>query len=211
MILDPEDGDFAGAFVKEHKREFSFTFPGRPIVVEDIRVRGVGKSLSIPPESPQAELNSTKTVSVGKESQDDSMTVYFSRVGHATTPVFFLGNLHPGSCIQGPAMIIDKTQTIVVEPHVTAIILSRHVILDVPTKKKSDAGESTLVVDPIRLSVFGYRFMSVADQMSRIFQKTSVSTNIKERLDFSCALFSPDGKLVANAPNVPVHLGSEFV
>lgn len=211
MILDPDDGDFGSAFIKEHKREFSFTFPGRPIVIEDIRVRGVGKSLSVPPEAPQEELKVTLTVPLGKESQDDSTTVYFSGVGHATTPVYFLGNLNPASFIQGPAMIIDKTQTIVVEPNAKATILSRHVILTVTTDKKRDAGDAALVVDPIRLSVFGYRFMSVADQMSRMFQKTSVSTNIKERLDFSCAVFSPDGKLVANAPNVPVHLGSEYL
>lgn len=211
MILDPEDGDFAEAFIREHKREFSFTFPGRPIVVEDVRVRGVGKSLSVPPEAPQAELKATKASYIGVENQDDSTKVYFAGAGHVTTPVYFLGNLQPGSRINGPAMIIDKTQTIVVEPHAKATILSRHVILDVsPQKKRSTVEESTLVVDPIRLSVFGYRFMSVADQMSRMFQKTSVSTNIKERLDFSCAVFSPDGKLVANAPNVPVHLGSEF-
>jgi 5-oxoprolinase (ATP-hydrolysing) len=210
MILNPEDGDFSEAFIREHKREFSFTFPGRAIVVEDVRVRGVGKSLSVPPEAPQDELKTADVTPTGKDTQDDSTTVCFSGVGYVKTPVFFLDNLKPGNHINGPAMIIDKTQTIVVEPHATATILSRHVILNVaPKTKREGSGESTLVVDPIRLSVFGYRFMSVADQMSRMFQKTSVSTNIKERLDFSCAVFSPDGKLVANAPNVPVHLGSK--
>jgi 5-oxoprolinase (ATP-hydrolysing) len=133
--------------------------------------------------------------------------VYFAGVGEVATPVFFLDNMQPGYVLEGPAMMIDKTQTIVVEPNATATILSRHVILDVQSSKKQ-AADAT-VVDPIRLSIFGHRFMSVADQMSRMFQKTSVSTNIKERLDFSCAVFSPDGKLVANAPNVPVHLGSK--
>lgn len=207
MVLEPEDGDFANEFVKEHKREFSFTFPGRNILIEDIRVRGVGKATSSTPESPQKELKSTATVSIGGEKQDSSSNVYFSGTGSVTTPVFFLQNLSPGCFIQGPAMIIDKTQTIVVEPNATATILSRHVILDVKSSKKQT--DNATVVDPIKLSIFGHRFMSVADQMSRMFQKTSVSTNIKERLDFSCAVFSPDGKLVANAPNVPVHLGSE--
>lgn len=63
-------------------------------------------------------------------------------------------------------------------------------------------------VDPIKLSIFSHRFMSIAEQMGRTLQKTSISINIKERLDFSCAIFSPDGELVANAPHVPVHLGS---
>ncbi|OOG01129.1 hypothetical protein ASPCADRAFT_126127 [Aspergillus carbonarius ITEM 5010] len=206
MVLRPENGDFEAEFIQEHQREFSFTFPGRNILVEDIRVRGVGKAISVPPEAPQPELQSLTTSVVGTETQDDSTEVYFTGVGRATTPVFFLGHLQPGSFIQGPAMIIDKTQTIVVEPNATATILSRHVILNVQSVKKQH--DDATVVDPIKLSIFGHRFMSVADQMSRMFQKTSVSTNIKERLDFSCAVFSPDGKLVANAPNVPVHLGS---
>ncbi|KAJ5716328.1 hypothetical protein N7493_008239 [Penicillium malachiteum] len=206
MVLEPEHGDFIAEFVKEHQREFSFTFPGRNILVEDIRVRGVGKATSAVPEAPQKELKSLDIQPVGSEKLDDSSSVYFANVGYMKTPVFFLSNLKPGSFIQGPAMIIDNTQTIVVEPNATAKILSRHVILDVQSPKKQT--DEATVVDPIKLSIFGHRFMSVADQMSRMFQKTSVSTNIKERLDFSCAVFSPDGKLVANAPNVPVHLGS---
>lgn len=207
MVLRPDGGDFGAAFIQEHQREFSFTFPGRNILVEDIRVRGVGKAISVPPEAPQPELRSITALAIGEESRDDSTEVYFADLGRVTTPVFFLEHLKPGSFIQGPAMIIDKTQTIVVEPHASATILSRHVILNVQSVKNQV--DNATVVDPIKLSIFGHRFMSVADQMSRMFQKTSVSTNIKERLDFSCAVFSPDGKLVANAPNVPVHLGSK--
>ncbi|KAI9846610.1 MAG: hypothetical protein M1837_003851 [Sclerophora amabilis] len=207
MILEPKNGDFEEAFKNEHQREFTFTFPGRNIIVDDIRVRGVGQSLSLPQESPQAELKSLTAVPIGKEKQDDSTSVYFAGIGKNTCPVFFLGNLRRGHTIKGPAMIIDKTQTIVVEPSATATILSRYVIINVPPVATWEA-ESAQVADPIRLSIFGHRFMSIAEQMGRIFQKTSVSTNIKERLDFSCALFSPDGKLVANAPHVPVHLGS---
>ncbi|KAL4909610.1 hypothetical protein BDW74DRAFT_186153 [Aspergillus multicolor] len=210
MILQPDDGDFAREFIKEHHREFSFSFPGRDILVEDIRVRGTGCVKSSASEAPQKELASLTTASVSSEKADDSAMVYFAGTGHVATPVFFLDTLQPGNFIQGPAMIIDKTQTVVVEPNATATILSRHVILSVNTSKKAEtpAVEDVKNVDPIKLSIFGHRFMSVADQMSRMFQKTSVSTNIKERLDFSCAVFSPDGKLVANAPNVPVHLGS---
>lgn len=207
MILEPSDGNFEEAFRKEHHREFTFNFPGRNILVEDIRVRGVGQSLSMPPEAPQTELSALERNPISKERQDDSTEVFFAGTGSLTTPVFLLGNLKPGNTIQGPAMIIDNTQTIVVEPTATATILSRHVILNVPTRSARLAGEAQ-VVDPIRLSIFGHRFMSIAEQMGRTFQKTSVSTNIKERLDFSCALFSPDGKLIANAPHVPVHLGS---
>ncbi|KAL4806607.1 Hydantoinase B/oxoprolinase-domain-containing protein [Aspergillus unguis] len=210
MILQPAHGDFIQEFIQEHHREFSFTFPGRNILVEDIRVRGVGKATSVPSEAPQKELAATTAVPVKPGQEDDSSPVYFASTGRIPTPVFFLENLRPGTLVPGPAMIIDKTQTVVVEPNATATTLSRHIILAINSPQRAqDTGDTTAqVVDPIKLSIFGHRFMSVADQMSRMFQKTSVSTNIKERLDFSCAVFSPDGKLVANAPNVPVHLGS---
>ena len=142
--------------------------------------------------------------------------VYFaSGAGRVATPVFRLGDLGQGSRIQGPAMIIDQTQTIVVVPGAVATILQSCVVIDL--KKKMSAmdaatgtatSSNTVNINPIQLSIFGNRFMSIAEQMGRTLQKTAVSTNIKERLDFSCALFSPDGGLVANAPHVPVHLGS---
>ncbi|KAF2168598.1 hypothetical protein M409DRAFT_65506 [Zasmidium cellare ATCC 36951] len=206
MVLEPEDGDFLSAFYAEHKREFSFTFPERKVLIEDIRVRGIGGSLSLPAEDPHAELRTIvkKPVLAGQESSRSPVT--FASTGTVDTPVFKLEHLEPGHAIAGPAIIIDSTQTLLVEPEATATILSRHIILDIPAKAKKTL--SADVVDPIRLSVFGYRFMAIAEQMGRMFQKTSVSTNIKERLDFSCAVFSPDGKLVANAPHVPVHLGS---
>lgn len=208
MILEPPSGDFASEFRTQHKREFSFNIPGRAVLCEDIRVRGIGKSLSLPAETPQAELKSIKTAHVGQEKRDDETMVYFADKGHCKTPVYFLNNLATGTLVPGPAMIIDATQTIVVEPSATATILSKHVILDVSSTVKKTSDDFDNTIDPIRLSIFGHRFMSIAEQMGRTFQKTSVSTNIKERLDFSCALFSPEGKLVANAPHVPVHLGS---
>lgn len=195
MILQPEDGDFKSAFIKEHHREFTFTLHGRPVLVEDIRVRGIGRSLSLPPETPQAELKSLVTKSKMSEAQDDSALVYFAETGSVHTPVFYLGNLSPGDFVAGPAMIIDDTQTIVVEPTASATILKKHVILHVALKTRK-ATATADEADPIRLSIFSHKFMSIAEQMGRMFQKTSVSTNIKERLDFSCALFSPDGKLV---------------
>ena len=107
---------------------------------------------------------------------------------------------------QGPAIILDRTQTILIFPGASATALSSKIVIRVG----SAAPRSTRVdvVDPIQLSIFGHRFMSIAEQMGRTLQKTSVSLNIKERLDFSCAIFGPDGGLVANAPHVPVHLGS---
>ena len=110
--------------------------------------------------------------------------------------------------VSGPAIIIDDTQTIIVVPGAEAKILTSHVVIDLAREKTQHAGDGELVVDPIKLSIFGHRFMGIAEEMGRTLQKTSISLNIKERLDFSCAIFSPDGELVANAPHVPVHLGS---
>lgn len=104
--------------------------------------------------------------------------------------------------IAGPAMILDNTQSILLVPGSEAKILSAHVVIDVPHVIKT--GTFSTTVDPIQLSTFGHRFMSIAEQMGRILQKTSMSLNIKERLDFSCAIFGPDAGLVANAPHVPV-------
>lgn len=130
--------------------------------------------------------------------------------GLQSTKIIQLSSLQPGAVIIGPAIVIDNTQTIVVVPGAEAKILTSHVVIDLVEKAgKSYAVQNTeLVIDPVKLSIFGHRFMSIAEQMGRTLQKTSISLNIKERLDFSCAIFSPVGDLVANAPHVPVHLGS---
>ncbi|KAK0453995.1 5-oxoprolinase [Desarmillaria tabescens] len=140
----------------------------------------------------------------------DDLRVYFGSTGWIDAGVYKLGQLTPGSVIKGPAIILDATQTIVVTPSAVAMVLDDHVVVDIDPENVDSEGKTDdpLAVDPIRLSVFGHRFMSIAEQMGRTLQKTSVSVNIKERLDFSCALFDPDGRLVANAPHVPAMLGS---
>lgn len=119
--------------------------------------------------------------------------MYFQNAGSQDTPVFLLQNLSPGLVIPGPAIVIDQTQTLVVAPGAEAKILQFHVVINI-TSTSTVALQDPTVVDHIRLSVFGHRFMSIAEQMGRALQKTAVSLNIKERLDFSCALFGPDGR-----------------
>lgn len=106
-------------------------------------------------------------------------------------------------------MITDETQTILIEKNFDAYLLSRHIVIDERTDGRDRAPDVDAVkVNPVQLSCFANRFMSIAEQMGNTLQRTSISTSIKERLDFSCAIFSPDGALVANAPHIPVHLGS---
>ncbi|EXJ77317.1 5-oxoprolinase (ATP-hydrolysing) [Capronia epimyces CBS 606.96] len=207
MILKPDDSDFASAFVARHRREFNFSFE-RPILVDDIRVRAIASSKSVVEKSPLQQLKEAKLKPVGKPVRHTD--VYFdAQHGFMQTPVYLLHELGTDVQVHGPAIIIDNTQTIVVAPNATANVLQTCVLIDLASiPRHIEVNAAGRLVDPIRLTIFGHRFMSVAEQMGRTLQKTAVSTNIKERLDFSCALFSPDGGLVANAPHVPVHLGS---
>ncbi|KAJ4387529.1 hypothetical protein N0V93_008124 [Gnomoniopsis smithogilvyi] len=207
MILKGTEGwDFKAEFEAAHKREFGFHFPEKPIIVDDIRVRATGSAQTKVEKSPYAQFQALGTAAVKTPAPNGSSKVYFAEGGWLDTPTFELQALPAGAKIEGPALIIDKTQTIVVTPNATATILDSYVVID--RQSSSSTATSNTEFSPIQLSIFGHRFMSIAEQMGRTLQKTSVSTNIKERLDFSCAIFSPDGGLVANAPHVPVHLGS---
>lgn len=208
MILKGKGWDFKAEFETAHKREFGFHFPDKPIIVDDIRVRATGSSQAKVERSPCAQLKAASVATVETQSCTGNRKVYFTPLGWVDTPIFELQTLAAGVKIQGPALIIDKTQTIVVTPSSTATILESYVVIDQQKGDSPAPSSSSSEFSPIQLSIFGHRFMSIAEQMGRTLQKTSVSTNIKERLDFSCAIFSPDGGLVANAPHVPVHLGS---
>ncbi|KAI9366847.1 Hydantoinase B/oxoprolinase-domain-containing protein [Zopfochytrium polystomum] len=194
MILKPENSwNFVDAFIQRHRTEFGFTLPDRPIVVDDLRVRAIGKGIgSTGGAKVHQELKKLQRHHLGKAESESLASVYWEDGGRQPTPIFLLGKLSPGTEILGPALIIDQTSTIAVEPACTAVITSEHVVISV-----GDAISKSITVeaDPIMLSVFGHRFMSIAEQMGRTLQKTAISTNIKERLDFSCALFGPDGGL----------------
>lgn len=210
MISKPADSwDFRESFLKQHEQEFGFTLPDRDIIVDDIRVRGTGKSTEKFGKSVDDQLKDLQTKDVDPATKCGDGHVYFEG-GRQKTPIFKLEDLEAGSKIKGPSIIADNTQTIIVSPTSSATILSTHVIIDIGENERRETTPklSTKRVDPIYLSVFGSRFMAIAEQMGRALQKTSVSTNVKERLDYSCALFDADGGLVANAPHLPVHLGS---
>ena len=209
MVLKGEDFDFQSAFEERHQREFGFLFPEKAILVDDFRVRAIGAAHEKIAASPYAQLKQAASLNTHGAASDATNRVYYEAKGYLDTPTYELPAIAVGSKISGPALIIDKTQTIVVLPDAVANVLESCVVIDQETS--ATTVDKALVNDefsPIQLSIFGHRFMSIAEQMGRTLQKTSVSTNIKERLDFSCALFSNDGGLVANAPHVPVHLGS---
>ncbi|KAJ5092072.1 hypothetical protein NUU61_006942 [Penicillium alfredii] len=203
MIEKPEDSlDFEEGFVRQHHQEFGFTPTGRDILVDDIRVRTTAKASS----EDKVGLRELGTFKVRRPASSKQTTkMFFKDCGMINAPLFHLKNLLPGDVIVGPAAVIDNTQTIIISPGCTSTTLSSMLVIDVNTNPPTVTADNQ---DPIQLSVFANRFMGIAEQMGRALQKTSVSTNIKERLDFSCAIFSADGGLVATAPHVPAMLGS---
>lgn len=190
-------GDFKEAFTTRYMKEFGFTIPSRNIVVDDIRVRGTG-STGIRCE--------TRIRPSGRPARVETVTKCYFEEGYMDTNVYLLEDLSCDHTIAGPAIIIDKNSTVLVEPDCMASITEYGDIrISIGSGKQQTIGPE---LDTIQLSIFSHRFMSIAEQMGRILQRTAISTNIKERLDFSCALFGPDGGLVSNAPHIPVHLGA---
>lgn len=202
-----DDWAFGEAFVKQHEQEFGFTLPDRDIIVDDVRARGIGKSFEGLDKTVDQQLQDIEPKDLGDDKQYGTTEVYFDG-GRRKTPIYKLEDLEVSDHIKGPAILADGTQTIVVTPGASALIIETHVVIDIGDTGGADKKVSTEEVDPILLSIFAHRFMAIAEQMGRALQKTSVSTNVKERLDYSCALFDSAGGLVANAPHLPVHLGS---
>uniref|UniRef100_T1DC93 Putative 5-oxoprolinase n=1 Tax=Cupiennius salei TaxID=6928 RepID=T1DC93_CUPSA len=189
--------DFLSIFLDRYKREFGFSIPNRPILVDDIRVRGLAKHCF--------DFSSDVKIADSPPKHKSVVECYFEG-GFQETRIYVIEDLCYGHEIVGPAIIIDANCTILVEPDCLATVTEDGSIL-IKVLKTSSQSVST-ALDMIQLSIFSHRFMSIAEQMGKVLQRTAISTNIKERLDFSCALFGPDGGLVSNAPHIPVHLGS---
>lgn len=205
--FDGDDWAFGKVFEKQHEQEFGFTFPDREIVVDDVRSRGIGKTFEGLEKTVDQQLREIEPKDIQEQKHFDVRQTYFDG-GRKDTPIYKLEDLAIGDRLKGPAILADGTQTIVVPPEASALIINTHVVINVGESNSSENRVTTKEVDPIMLSIFSHRFMAIAEQMGRALQKTSVSTNVKERLDYSCALFDADGGLVANAPHLPVHLGS---
>ena len=195
------DGDewaFGKAFIKQHEQEFGFTLPDRDIIIDDVRARGIGKTFDGLDKTVDQQLKEIKPKDVTKDEKVYSKTQVYFEGGRQETSVYKLEDLEVGDRVHGPAIIADGTQTIVVTPDASALVINTHVVINIGDSDNQDTKINTKDVDPIMLSIFAHRFMAIAEQMGRALQKTSVSTNVKERLDYSCALFDAEGGLVAN-------------
>ena len=188
------------AFEKAHKAQFGFIDRKKELVVEAVSVEAIGGGAKF------REKKHARTR--GKLPSPARRTQFFSAGAWHKAAVFTRAQLKIGHKVKGPAIIIEPHQTIVVEPGWQAELTAKnHLVLARIVKLKRASAVGTKA-DPVMLEVFNNLFMSIAEQMGVALQNTAYSVNIKERLDFSCAVFSGEGSLVANAPHMPVHLGS---
>jgi len=192
--------------VQQFQNQFQQHYGFRPetnLEIVNIRIEIIGEQMK--PE--ENELPLQRRVLASNEAIE-MRNVYFNDRWNHRAPVFRRNQLLPGDELMGPAIIIEDNSTIVIEPDFKAVVNSRRHILLEQIEKSGDEQQISTACDPIMLEIFNNLFMSIAEQMGRALQRTAHSVNIKERLDFSCALFDPNGGLVANAPHIPVHLGA---
>ena len=191
--------EIVAAFEAAHRARFGFIDPSKVLVIEAISAEAVGGGSEIV----EADAPLTKG-----EATPATTTRFFSQGEWWQAPVYRRDELRRGQTLAGPALLIEPHQTIVIEPGWRGTITAKdHLVLDRAVAAQHAAAAGTKA-DPVLLEVFNNLFMSIAEQMGVTLQNTAYSVNIKERLDFSCAIFDAKGALVANAPHIPVHLGS---
>jgi 5-oxoprolinase (ATP-hydrolysing) len=198
--------DLRAAFEDQHRRRFGFVAEGKALVIEALEAEAVGRSDQDAAPAPRPEPVSHAPAPLS-----------FTRVRMAgadhDAPVFRRESLQPGARIDGPALIFEGVGAVSLEPGWRAVVDAAETLILTRTqpleaRKAAGVPDSEIQADPILLEVFNARFMAAAEQMGEALRATAYSVNIKERLDFSCAVFDAAGALIANAPHIPVHLGS---
>jgi len=207
--------DMVKQFESAYRKRYSFLMPKRALLAEAVSVEAIGAS-DAPTEvapaaqrrgaSPQAATTGSQAATTAPQAAD-IVDMHTGGKSHRT-PVFLRDALQPGDKLRGPAIIAEANATTVVEPGWQAEVTRlEHLVLKRIEARPVRTAIGTSV-DPVMLEVFNNLFMSIAEQMGLRLEATAYSVNIKERLDFSCALFDAQGQLIANAPHLPVHLGS---
>lgn len=196
-----EKAEMLAAFTEKYKHQFGFSYSEKPLVVEMIAVEIIGVT--------QANVQTVHEGLCKNNGQPVLTNAVFFQGEFHQTPIYRREHLMVGQTLAGPAIIIEPASTIIIDPGWQGEISKN---LDLILIREPGNRVQQLVVadkaDPVLLEVFNKLFMSIAEQMGYVLQNTAYSVNIKERLDFSCALFNQAGDLIANAPHIPVHLGS---
>ena len=199
-------------FIEQHKQQFGFSgtasgVPGKPIVIDTLIVESYGGAEKV--------SEAIQTLATDLPIEIQTIRQIYSQGEWLEAPLIQLSSLRFGHEVIGPAIIVEPTGTIIVEKNWRVKVnVNGHLILHFEEVKTTlDSGSSSekntlSTADPVTLELFNSAFMSIAQQMGIVLRNTSQSVNVKERLDFSCAIFDAMGNLIANAPHVPVHLGS---
>ncbi len=188
-------------FERRYRQQYGFLMPGKPLIVEAVAVEAIGRTHDAADVAPAFASRGSALAPI-------KANRIYTEGGFRDARVYDRADLRPGDVVTGPAVIREDTATTVVEPGWRASYTERgDVVLD-----RYEAARRTHAIgtnaDPVLLEVFNNLFMAIAEQMGVTLANTAYSVNIKERLDFSCALFDGEGNLIANAPHMPVHLGS---
>lgn len=200
---DHQIAQLANQFAHKHRQLFGFV-SNQPLVVEALQVQVTLRS-----DQHLVSFNAPRHAGKAIDTCE-----FFSRGKHYFADIYRRESLAIGQVIEGPAIILEAASTIVIEPHWQAIMTEQG---NIEMSFIEDAMQQPISIsetsdidkpDPVMLEIFNNRFMNAAEQMGYVLERTASSVNIKERLDFSCAVFSKQGELIANAPHIPVHLGS---
>ncbi len=205
--LPPMLADFEQAY----RQFFSFLMPDKAIIAEAVSVELAAPSA--PVDAPKLADSAQEAASgqprqPGQEGGCEASVLLYSGGGWTRARLARRRDLRPGERVAGPALIVEDFATTVVEPGWRAELTGRGDLLLTRVEARPGRAAAGTAVDPVMLEIFNNLFMSVAEQMGVRLQATAHSVNVKERLDFSCAVFDADGGLIANAPHMPVHLGS---
>jgi len=200
-----DQAQLVAGFEAAYRQRFAFLMQGKALVVEAVSVEAV-----LPGDAPEEAAH---TLHPEREvPRRDTVQVYAANAQGVAqwqdAALVVREDMRPGDVINGPAIIAEKNATTVVEPGWQARLTSLDHLLLVRVQARAVQHAAGTQADPVLLEVFNNLFMNIAEQMGLQLQNTAYSVNIKERLDFSCALFSAEGRLIANAPHMPVHLGS---
>ncbi|MFK7898836.1 MAG: hydantoinase B/oxoprolinase family protein [Myxococcota bacterium] len=202
------------AFESEHRLRFGYVREGRAVEIKAIRLRALGEEDAETSGLPDATRQKGSSLAdatrePGRPTPLRMTSAWFPEAERVEAPVYAREDLVAGDRLEGPALILESTGTVVLDPGF-GLTVDAGGVFRLRAQAAAGAAQAANLseADPVRLEVLGNRFMSIAEQMGTVLRNTSVSTNIKERLDYSCAVFDGDGGLVANAPHIPVHLGA---
>ncbi|MGI9518639.1 MAG: hydantoinase B/oxoprolinase family protein, partial [Pirellulaceae bacterium] len=201
-ITTPTNADYLAAFRARHQQLYGYVHD-KPVEIVAARISATVRGRAL---DPSPSIGRFQEIAAGVR-----QTTGWTGDGFAEVPAFETMQLNPGDQLTGPAIVSDATTSVFVdEGWIARMLADRQLLLERVEKPTSPEGSRQVTddVDPVQLEIFNRHFESIAAQMGAVLQRTSSSVNVKERLDFSCALFTHAGDLVVNAPHIPVHLGA---